>query len=241
METITSFLTTTPMFIFLVPVILILVVLLVVINKHNKVEVVAPISVPPVTTTPAPAQATEVVTQAIPSIVQPTPPSMPVQSAEVVIEHNVVTTPTVEPVVVEEIIPEVVAEVVPAPTTETPTPVIAWRPTEPVAVTEEEVPFVASVSTEVVTPVDVVTQTEVITTPTEQVVVDMVEPMPIVTESIPQQTVATEVLDYVPETLSGSEITISELASSPVVEEQVSAITEEILPPPITHSLQSTV
>ena len=62
MGTITTFFSTTPMALFVVPIILVIVVLvLVVANKTHKTEVITPMPTPPVTTVPQP-EVTPVVT-----------------------------------------------------------------------------------------------------------------------------------------------------------------------------------
>lgn len=142
MEFITSFLATTPIALFLLPVVIILVVLLVVLNKSHQVEAVTPVPLAPVTTTPAPALPTEVVSQVInnqtapQSVEAPTPNSqpevVPVQVEALQTEHVFTAAPVAE-VTAQEVVE---ATVVSAP---------SWRPNPEVSIVEEVKPEVESV------------------------------------------------------------------------------------------------
>jgi hypothetical protein len=191
MESLTSFLATTPVALFLVPVIIILVVLLVVLNKSHKVEVVAQIPVPPVTTTPAPAQPAEVVAQAI------IPPQ--------VVEQESVVSEIAQPIATQHVVAE---DPVSAPVIETPAPVVestpSWRPAEPAPIVED-IPFVP------------VVEAVAVTVPEETSLGNVVESVPVVAEVIPPQAVATEVAEVLPVAEAQVSAITEEVLQAPVV------------------------
>lgn len=125
MEFITSFLATTPIALFLVPVVIILVVLLVVLNKSHQVEAVTPVPVPPVTTTPAPPAPQEVVSQ----VINNQPPVQPTENHVMDFQH------VVTPVQVEA--PTEAQHVFTAGTDGTTVVVPSWRPNPEIAIVEE--------------------------------------------------------------------------------------------------------
>lgn len=192
METITTFLATTPMVIFLVPVILILVVLLVVLNKTHPAEVVPEVPVPPVTTTPSPASEGEVVSQEIKPVTEQSVVVEHVSAPEPVVSHggqqqvqqsaeSDVATPVIAhtdsvPVSAPISSPEMVVEAQVVP------PVASWHPQESVVSIEE--------STKV-------TEMEV-TTPLNQEISSVTEQVPIISDTISPQAVATEVIESAP-------------------------------------------
>lgn len=206
MEIITSFFSTTPMAIFLVPVILILIVLLVILNKSHKVEVIAEVAVPPVTTIPAKADGTEVVSQVIPSVTIPTPPASP--SVETVVQSAIVT-PIAETVAIKEdtVVPLPAPVLTPLETVPAPTPAVvpSLRPVEPASVVVEAVE-VSPVQTEVISPAETHALSEI------------TQSMPEVAEVISPQAIITEVNE-----------------ASSLSEVQTQSITEEVQQSPVAH------
>jgi hypothetical protein len=203
MEIITTFLATTPMVIFLVPVILILVVLLVVLNKSHTAEVIPQVPVPPVTTTPAPASEGEVVSQEIKPVVEqvvtpekvPAPVSVVPQAEQAEIKEEVTpevvvpVEPTPTPVSVPEPTPISVPTPAPVqmPVTEAPIaptvpPVASWHPQEPVMVVDE-------------TPVAPEMH---VATPLNQEISPVTEQMPAVSDAISPLAVSKEVVETTP-------------------------------------------
>lgn len=170
MEIITSFFRETSLLIFLVPLVLILVVLFIVINKSKTTPIVEQIPVPPVTTTPAPAEPSEVVSQEIPNSAVSTPvvEQTPISQTEVTVDKSQVT------------------ESVPTPTINTG---ISWKPAE------VTMPIVEEVAQEIVTPEsESITETLAQVNLTQEPVVVNIEPAAI----IPPQAIIAEAPEVLP-------------------------------------------
>jgi len=193
MGTITSFLSSSPIVVYLlIPTIIILVVLLVIINKGHKVEVVAQVAVPPVTTIPAQPLPSEVVAQAITA---PVVGAVAAIAAETLVVEPVITVP-----VVEKVVPETAS--IPMPETPAVTP--TWRPAEPAPVAEQTI--------EEITPIEPITPLEA------QALSSIVEPMPVVADVVSSQAIVPEPIAMTPVVEEVSSALVEEVQQPPLIQ-----------------------